>query len=354
MKNIINIFKDKKSISLDQFINIALYDKKFGYYMKKNPFGKKGDFTTSPLISNIFSDILAVWCVAFWESLGKPKRILLVELGPGDGTLCYNLIKVFKKFNTFYNSLEISLLEISEKLKNIQKIKIQNKKVKWIKKIEDINHGPVIFLSNEFFDSLPIKQIYMKKNTYFERYITKENNSQKIKFSNKKASPNLIKNIKKLNILYDHGTIEYPIDAIKYLIKISKKINKFDGSFLTFDYGYTKKNNTSTLQSVKKHKYVSVLEQPSNADITSLINFKLFSEIFKKNGLSVKKVITQNEFLKKMGIIERATILSKKMTFKEKAFVFLELKKLLGQNEMGTLFKVLLAQKKNGNFSLGF
>jgi len=354
MKNIINIFKDKKSISLDQFINIALYNKKFGYYMKKNPFGKNGDFTTSPLISNIFSDILAVWCIAFWESLGKPKRILLVELGPGDGTLCYNLIKVFKKFNNFYDSLEINLLEISEKLKNIQKIKIQNKKVKWIKKIEDINHGPVLFLSNEFFDSLPIKQIYIKKNNYFEKYVTKENNSQKIKFSHKKASSSLIKNIKKLNILCDHGTIEYPIDAIKYLIKISKKINKFDGSFLTFDYGYTKKNNVSTLQSVKKHRYINILEQPGNADITSHINFKLFADIFKKNGLNVEKVTTQNEFLKKMGIIERANILSKKMTFKEKAFMFLKLKKLLDQSEMGILFKVLFAQKKSSNFSLGF
>ena len=54
MNKIINILKEKKSIPLDQFINIALYDKKFGYYMKKNPFGKEGDFITSPLISNLF------------------------------------------------------------------------------------------------------------------------------------------------------------------------------------------------------------------------------------------------------------------------------------------------------------
>jgi len=49
MNKIINILKEKKSIPLDQFINIALYDKKFGYYMKKNPFGKKGDLLHRPL-----------------------------------------------------------------------------------------------------------------------------------------------------------------------------------------------------------------------------------------------------------------------------------------------------------------
>ena len=119
MKKIINILKEKKSIPLDQFINISLYDKKFGYYMKKNPFGKEGDFITSPLISKLFGEMLAVWCVSFWEHIGKPRKILLVELGPGDGTLCKDLLNTFKKFKGFYNSLEINLLEISNKLKKI-------------------------------------------------------------------------------------------------------------------------------------------------------------------------------------------------------------------------------------------
>ena len=134
MSKIINILKEKKSIPLDQFINIALYDKKFGYYMKKNPFGEKGDFVTSPLISNLFGEMLAVWCVSFWEHLGKPSKILLVELGPGDGTLCKDLLNTFKKFKYFYNSLEINLLEISNKLKVIQKKKLIIRKLSGLKK----------------------------------------------------------------------------------------------------------------------------------------------------------------------------------------------------------------------------
>ena len=123
MNKIINILKKQESIPLDKFINIALYDKKFGYYMKKNPFGKRGDFITSPLISNLFGEMLAVWCVAFWEHLGKPNKISLVELGPGDGTLCKDLLKTFRLFEEFYNSLEINLLEISDMLKKNSKNK---------------------------------------------------------------------------------------------------------------------------------------------------------------------------------------------------------------------------------------
>ena len=354
MNKIINILKEKKSIPLDQFINFALYDKKFGYYMKKNPFGKEGDFITSPLISNLFGEMLAVWCVAFWEHIGKPSKILLVELGPGDGSLCKDLLKVFKQFKDFYNSLEINLLEISDKLKIIQKTKISNKKVKWIKKIKEINYGPIIFLGNEFFDSLPIKQIYKKKKLFFEKYVALSNNNKKIEFLHKRANNNLIKRIRNLNLISVGNTIEYPIEALKFLEAIAKKINKFEGGLLTLDYGYTIKKNQNTLQSLKKHKYLNVFFKPGHSDITSHINFKLFHKILNKNNLDVQKITKQSEFLKKIGILERANILSKKMTFKAKANMFYRLKRLLDPEEMGDLFKVIFAQKKGGNFSLGF
>ena len=349
MNKIINTLREKKSIPLDRFINIALYDKKFGYYMKKNPFGKKGDFITAPLISNLFSEMIAVWCVAFWEHLGKPNKILLVELGPGDGTLCKDLIKTFKKFKDFYNSLEINLFEISNKLKKIQKIKINSKKVKWIKKIEEINYGPVIFFGNEFFDALPIKQIYKKKNNFFEKYVTLTTNEKNIKFLHKRA-----KCIKDLNLISIGDTIEYPLEALKFLKQISKKINKFDGGLLTIDYGYTLKKNQNTLQAVKKHNYLDIFLKPGYSDITSHINFKLFSKSLSEDNLAVKKITTQSEFLKKVGILERADILSKKMTFKEKANMFYRLKRLIDPKEMGDRFKVIFAQKKGKIFSLGF
>jgi len=354
MSKIINILKEKKSIPLDQFINISLYDKESGYYMKKNPFGKDGDFITAPLISNLFGEMIAIWCVAFWEHIGKPKKILLVELGPGDGSLCKDLLRTFKQFKNFYNSLEINLLEISDKLKTIQKLKVNNKKVKWIKKIKEINYGPVIFLGNEFFDSLPIKQIYRKKNLFFEKFVTLSKDKKKIRFLHKKANNGLVKRIQKLNLISAGSVIEYPIEAIKFLETIAEKVNKFDGGFLTFDYGYISQKNQNTLQSVKKHKFKNIFSMPHRSDITSHLNFKLFNKILKKNNLNVEKITTQNEFLKKIGIIERANILSKTMTFKEKINMFYRLKRLIDQKEMGNLFKVLFAQKKNRKFSLGF
>jgi len=354
MNKIIDVLKKQKSIPLDRYINIALYDKKFGYYSKNNPFGKKGDFITSPLISNLFSEMIAIWCIAFWENLKKPKRIVIVELGPGDGSLCENILKIFKKFRNFYECLEINLLETSSKLQKIQKSKIINKKVKWIKEIKTIDFGPVIFIGNEFFDSLPIKQLYKKNNLLFEKHVCLSSKKQKIKFLYKEAHKNLVKSIKSFNSFSSNNIIEYPGEAIKYLLIIAKKIKKFNGGLLTFDYGYTQKKGHDTLQSIKNHKYTDPFLNPGNSDITSHVNFLLFEEILKKNNLQVEKIISQSEFLQKLGIVERANILSKEMTFKEKANLYYRLKKLLSPKEMGNLFKVLFVHTKKIKFSLGF
>jgi len=354
MKKIINILKKKKSLPLDKFIDIALYNKEFGYYMKKNPFGKKGDFITSPIISNLFAEMIAIWCVAFWENLGKPKKIIIAELGPGNGLLCKNLLSAFKNFNYFYKCLEIKLIEKSNKLKVLQKKNIKNAKVKWINNINEINYGPIIFIGNEFFDALPIKQIYRKKNLFFERFVVLSKNEKKLEFAHKKAKTDLVRKIKELRLVAGGNIIEYPVVGIKYLNLITKKIIKYGGGLLIFDYGYIKQKNINTLQSIKKHKYLDIFSSPSNADITSHINYQLFSKILIENKLKVEKIVTQNEFLQKLGIIERATILSNKISFKKKAEMFYKLKKLLHHKEMGQLFKVQFAKKRGGNFSLGF
>tara|TARA_Y100000816_G_C25728587_1_gene383823 strand:- start:3 stop:362 length:360 start_codon:yes stop_codon:yes gene_type:complete len=115
--------KHKNSIPLDDYINLSLYDKKKGYYMKKNPFGKKGDFTTAPNISRLFSEMIAVWIVNFWQNLGSPKNLNLIELGAGNGEMMKILIESFKNFPNFFNSCNIFIHEKSPLLIKIQKKK---------------------------------------------------------------------------------------------------------------------------------------------------------------------------------------------------------------------------------------
>ena len=87
MKSNVKFFKKSKTLPVDKFFKNVLYDNKFGYYTSHLPFGKQGDFITSPNISNLFSEIIAIWCIASWESFGRPGNFNIVELGPGDGSL---------------------------------------------------------------------------------------------------------------------------------------------------------------------------------------------------------------------------------------------------------------------------
>ena len=106
-----------KSLPIDKFFLNVLYNKNFGYYATKKPFGVNGDYITAPKISYLFCDIIAIWLISTWESLGKPKYFNIIELGPGDGTLTKGLLKNFKNFPKFNNSKKIYLYEISNFLK---------------------------------------------------------------------------------------------------------------------------------------------------------------------------------------------------------------------------------------------
>ena len=135
------VFKKSKTIPVDEFFKNVLYDNKYGYYTSKLPFGEKGDFITSPKISNLFSEIIAIWIIATWEIFDKPKNFNIVELGPGDGSLINILLKSFKKFQEFNAAKKIFLYEKSNHLRKIQKKNISDKNVYWINDFKKIKKG---------------------------------------------------------------------------------------------------------------------------------------------------------------------------------------------------------------------
>ena len=139
--------------------------------------------------------------------------------------------------------------------------------------------------------------------------------------------------------------IELPKIGFNELKNIIDAINKLGGCILIIDYGYLKTNNINTLQSVINNKKNHILKNLGKADITAHVNFTLLKEFFLKHKFQVNKIISQKEFLKNMGILERAETVAKKMNFKDKADLYLRLKRLLSPKLMGELFKVIVASK---------
>ncbi len=321
--------------------------------MRKNPFGREGDFITAPNISRMFSEMLAIWILGFWENLENPKKINLVELGAGNGEMMKILLETFKKFPVFFDSCNILIHEKSLRLKKIQKDKLDKDKIIWITDLKEIKKFPTIFIANEFFDAMAIKQFTKKKDLWVEKYVNLKN-KKKAFFVEK--SFNMKKFEKKIgyNISKNQKFIEYSLVGVSYLKKITNIIKKNSGGLLIIDYGYMEKKMKNTLKSISNHKHSNILENIGKSDITHNINFYLFKKIIDQLGGLKGLITTQGSFLVKLGIKNRAEIISQNQSFSKKADIYYRLKRLIDEKEMGNLFKVMFIKKKNNKYKLGF
>ena len=341
------------SLPLDKFIEWALYDKNSGYYIKKNPFGKEGDFITAPNITRLFSEIISIWTITFWESIGSPKKFNLIELGAGNGEMMRVITETLKKFPKCYNACNFMIHEKSNFLINQQKKNLDAEKISWIKDIKKINSYPTLFLANEFFDAIPIKQFFKKKEGWVERFVELKN-SKKAEFKEQKINITKLEQSLNFEISKNQKIIEYSPETFKYLKSICEIIQRNGGGMLIIDYGYLSSKMQETLQAVNNHKYSDVLENIGDSDITYNISFNLFQK-FISQFYNLDSIVTnQKKFLTSMGILQRAEIISKNIPFSKKADLFYRIRRLIDEKQMGELFKVMLIKNIKNQFKTGF
>ena len=340
-------------LPLDKFIELALYDKNYGYYVKKNPFGKEGDFITAPNITRLFSEIIAIWIITFWKSIDSPKKFNLLELGAGNGEMMKIITETLKNFPECFVACNFMIHEKSNFLIKEQKKNLISEKISWVKDIKKINSYPTLYLANEFFDALPIKQFFKKKEGWVERFVELKNPKQ-VEFKEEKTNIFKLEQNLKFEISKNQNIIEYSPETFEYLKTICEIIQKNSGGILIIDYGYLNSKMHETLQAVKNHEYSNVLENIGDADITYNINFNLFKK-FTNQFDSLNSIITnQKKFLTSMGILQRAEIVSKNIPFSKKTDLFYRIRRLIDKKQMGELFKVMLIKNIKNKFRTGF
>ena len=330
-KKIEKIITEQGPISISDFMKLALADKKNGYYRKKMPLGSKGDFITSPDISQIFGEIIGVWILDLWIKLGKPKETQIVDLGGGRGTLLSDIKRVLGNKISSYIFIDI----------NVELIKLQKKAVKdaiHFEKIEDIPNKPTIFIGNEFLDTFPINQ-FVLSDKYFKEVCVNYKN-KKLIFSHHRTKLSRTLDKKTLNQIKVNDILEINFESRKFIEKLSRFIKENNGGAIFFDYGYTF-NHGDTFQAVKDSKFVNPLDDPGNADLTAHVDFNDLYHQAKNSLVSVWGPDTQGTFLKKMGAIERLNALESISDDKTKQELRNGLDRLINTDEMGELFKVL-------------
>ena len=353
----------KGYITLYEFLKISLYDKKYGFYnINKELIGNKGHFITGPEISQMFGELIAVWLIDFCTKLNF-KKINLIELGPGNGTLMGDILRVIKNIFAFNLELDLHFLEKSPDLKIKQEklISKYNLSTHWHKNFDSlekkIKNLPSIFIANEFFDCLPIQQYKLigdqqwNASDWKKVCIKFENNQFCFKnLSLNKNENNLIK--KYLNnfkdIFHDKNKVrflEFSPVTNEIVSKISRLIKEFNGGALFIDYG---KNNPfgDTLQALYKNRKISIFEKIGISDYTSLVDFSNIYNLSKDSGLTSYPPITQRDFFLELGIFKRLEILGQNCSTIERRNLLSSLDRLISKKQMGEVFKVFCMTKE--------
>ena len=204
-----------------------------------------------------------------------------------------------------------------------------------------------------FLTQLKLGNLEKKKNSWFEKFVNLKEKDN-IFFYEKKINIKKIEKNLNFNISRGQTFIEYSELGFNYLRDISKLIKKNTGGLLLFDYGYTEKKMKNTLKAVSNHKIANILNDKGNIDITHNINFNLFKRFVEKMGGLKNNLTSQRNFLLRMGIQQRAEILSRNLNFSKKADIYFRFKRLTDENQMGNLFKVMLIKNQKNKFKLGF
>src|ERR1700722_17039259 len=160
-------------ISLERYMTLALTHPTHGYYMKRDPFGAEGDFTTAPEISQMFGELIGLWAAEIWAAMGGPNPLRLIELGPGRGTLMSDALRAARVAPEFRAALDVCLIETSPALAAIQHdtLLTAGAPVSWAAQLEDAPDGPAVMIANEFLDALPIRQYVRGPRDWRERLV---------------------------------------------------------------------------------------------------------------------------------------------------------------------------------------
>jgi NADH dehydrogenase [ubiquinone] 1 alpha subcomplex assembly factor 7 len=325
------------------FMELALGHPEYGYYMTEDPFGTKGDFITAPEISQVFGELIGLWAAVTWQQLGSPDRLIVIECGPGRGTLMNDLLRAAKSVPDFHKAIEIHLVETSPAMRRRQKATLSDDAPTWHDTITTVPAGPTILVANEFLDALPIHQFVMTDAGWAERCV--DVGPDGFSFVAGALAPDGLPVMSSTAL---PGTIfETCPAAMAFAGALTKRFGaapgEAPGAALIIDYGHEKSATGETLQAVHNHKFTDPLADPGKADMTAHVDFDAFGRQLISGGALAIGPITQSTFLSAIGIRERTQQLAHNASPDARADMESATARLIEPAQMGELFKVMVA-----------
>lgn len=321
-------------ITVAQYMTRCLHDPEHGYYSTRPRLGEDGDFITAPMVSQMFGELVGLWCAAVWDRLGRPARVVWAELGPGDGTLMEDALRAARAAAGFLDAAELWLVEPSGPLKALQQTRL-GERPRWAGSLDDLpRDAPLVLVGNEVLDCLPARQFVRTEHGWAERMVGLDAGGA-LTFGL------AIRPLDRALPEAPPGAIIETSPAQEALgAAIGARVARQGGAALLIDYGRGEPGFGDTLQALVAHRKVPPLEAPGEADLTVHADFPAVREAAIAAGAACLPIASQAELLRSLGVEARAAVLAQARPDLAGA-ISRQLERLIDPDQMGELFKAL-------------
>lgn len=326
-------------LTVADFMAAALGDPEHGYYLRRDPFGAGGDFVTAPEVSQMFGETIGVWAAHMWTLLGRPDPVLLVEPGPGRGTLMADALRAVRAaLPAFAAAARVHLVETSPALRARQRATLAGEDIVWHDTLAAIPPGPTVLIANEFFDALPIRQYEKTPQGWRERLVGADGAGAFVWQHGAEDAEAAIP--ARLRASAPGTIVERAPARAEAAAAIAARLAAAPGCALIVDYGHEGPAAGDTVQAVRGHAYADPLDAPGEADLTAHVDFAALAEAARAAGAAAYGPLSQAAFLGALGIGARAEALAAARPDRA-GEIELQLARLVAPEQMGALFRVL-------------
>jgi len=302
------------------------------YYANHDPFA---DFTTSPEITQVFGEVLGLWAAVTWEAMGQPDPVLLVECGPGRGTLMADALRaVGKAAPGFRAALRVHLVETSARLRAVQAGALPEG-VAWHDGLASVPAGPMVLLANEFLDALPVRQ-FVRRGGWMERFVEGGAFVEvPVGGEDGPARPPHPGPLPE----GEGEVVEVCEAALGVAAGLAARVARDGGAALFLDYGPAESAPGDSLQALRGSRPADPLAAPGEADLTAHVDFAALAQA--AVGARVHGPVAQGPFLARLGLFQRSGRLARTQPPAKAAALMHSAQRLAEPDRMGRLFKAL-------------
>ncbi len=348
-RRIVRLIRDEGPIGIDRYMAIVLGDPAHGYYATRDPLGAAGDFVTAPEICQIFGELLGLGLAHYWQELGAPALVRLVELGPGRGTLMADLLRATRAVPGFHQAIRLHLVEASPVLRSRQAEALGASGAAWHGSLDEVpDDAPLLLVANEFLDALPVRQLVRREGGWLERVVAVDEAGTLglatvgMPLLPRRAGDPM------------PGSIVEVAPAREALTgEVARRLTERGGLALLIDYGDAEIAG-DTLQAVRGHAPVSPFEAPGTADLTSHVDFGALARVARRVGATAWGPVQQGALLGRLGIEARLGGLIERATPAQAEALIAGARRLVEPGAMGALFKALALTGRDGPMPAGF